>query len=369
MAKRDVGHLANLDVLRAIAILLVFFFHVQGDLVPGFRFTSEDYDGLLLKDGTGARALMWNLIPSAFGASGVELFLLISGFLIHLAWLRTGTSLNLPVFFSKRFWRIYPPYLVSIALLLPITTHQGWSDILLHALLLHNLNEASFFSINPSYWSLALEAQLYLVYPVLLWMRSVVGFRRSLLLLFGLSLIASIHQFVVDAQNPVLDKSLLKFWLFWAVGAFLAEEHHLGRKVFMRHSLLLVIVGAVITLSKFTTLHQPLKFYLYTLFHAVLLEYSLTWSLTNGKVIAKRMVQFMVVIGLCSYSFYLYHQPILRWYLSVRGAGHGALGVTMFILILFIIVLVVSWCVYKFIELPSIELGRRLRGARKRLAA
>lgn len=232
MAKQEVGHLANLDVLRAIAILLVFFFHIQVDLVPGFRFTSEDYGAFLLKDGVGARDLLWNILPSAFGASGVELFLLISGFLIHLAWLRSGTRLDLAVFYSKRFWRIYPPYIVSMLLLFPITTDLGGKDILLHALLVHNLDEASFFSMNPSYWSLALEAQLYLVYPVLLWMRSRFGMERTLYTLLVISLLASVHQYATDPLNPVLDKSLFKFWIFWSFGAFIAERRYAGGGIF-----------------------------------------------------------------------------------------------------------------------------------------
>lgn len=81
------------------------------------------------------------------------------------------------------------------------------------------------------------------------------------------------------------------------------------------------------------------------------------------------LLRSLVVIGLCSYSFYLYHQPILRWYLSMQGVGSGWFGVVVFVIALFAIVLVVSWMVYKFVELPSIDLGRRFRGARKRMVA
>ncbi|MBK9763822.1 MAG: acyltransferase family protein [Flavobacteriales bacterium] len=264
-----------------------------------------------MKEGIAWSRILWNVLPSAFGASGVELFLLISGFLIHLAYLRSKSTLKLGAFYSKRFWRIYPPYIISIILLYPISTNAGGRDLLLHALLLHNLSEVSFFSMNPSYWSLALEAQLYLVYPLLLLFREKWGFKQTLIMLCVLSILASIQQYVYAPSSAVLDKSLLKFWVFWAFGAFLAEYHVHGQRFFRVHGVWLFGVGLLIVLSKFTTLHQPLKFYLYTLFHAVLLERFLTYPNFRGPWMVHSDVKGSVLLGLASYSFYLFHQPMI----------------------------------------------------------
>lgn len=357
----NAGYLENLDILRAIAILLVFFFHVQIDLLPGFRFGPDDYGAFFLKDGQPLQRTIWNLVPSAFGASGVELFLLISGFLIHFAWLRSKARLSLSDFFSKRFWRIYPPYLISLIVLVPLTGQQGWKDILLHVFLVHNLSEASFFSINPSYWSLALEAQLYLVYPIALFLRARFGLKRTLFVLACLSLLASVHQYLTDPLDPVLDKSLLKFWVFWVLGAFLAETYHSGKKLFRYHHVWLLLIAILLVLSKFSVLHQPTKFYLYTLFHAVLLELFLHKRITGSGRWSKALIAGSVSLGLCSYSFYLYHQPVLREVIEYTGIRLGGLQLFMAIAGIFVLVLVISWLSYKYVELVSIRIGRMVR--------
>lgn len=355
------GYLENLDILRAIAILLVFFFHVQIDFLPGFRFGPDDYGAFFLKDGQSLQRTIWNVVPSAFGASGVELFLLISGFLIHFAWLRSKAHLSFGDFFSKRFWRIYPPYLISLVVLVPLTGHLGLKDLLLHVFLVHNLSEASFFSINPSYWSLALEAQLYLVYPLVLILRARFGLKRTLVVLACLSVVASVHQYLTNPLDPVLDKSLLKFWVFWVLGAFLAETYHSGKQMFTGHRVWLLLIAALVVLSKFTILHQPTKFYLYTLFHAVLLEMFLHRRVVGSSHWSKMLTNGSVSLGLCSYSFYLYHQPILREVIEYTGIRMGGLLLFMAIAGIFAAVLVISWMSYTYVELVSIRIGRMVR--------
>jgi peptidoglycan/LPS O-acetylase OafA/YrhL len=70
----------------------------------------------------------------------------------------------------------------------------------------------------------------------------------------------------------------------------------------------------------------------------------------------------IIVIGLCSYSFYLIHQPYLKNLLDLLGSISGN---NMFrilnVLPAFIITFLISYLLYRLVELPSIQLGARLR--------
>lgn len=165
------ARLISVDALRGIACLWVVLYHVgaywQGAVYRGWDVLSTDVDGLV------PRALV---LASRTGFQGVSLFLVLSGFCLHYPVVRRGT-LELGRFAEARAFRIVPPYYASIALLwVASTTSVGrWAvfypiepwDVAVHALFVHNLVPRSIWSIDGAYWSLALEAQLYLVFPLL----------------------------------------------------------------------------------------------------------------------------------------------------------------------------------------------------------
>jgi peptidoglycan/LPS O-acetylase OafA/YrhL len=104
----------------------------------------------------------------------VPLFFVISGFCIHYSFLRSG-EFNGRQFFWRRFWRIYPAYIVAV-LIFSITKPAAiWPpmsslQVVSHVLFFHNVTFETFFGINSSFWSIAVEVQLYLLFPVLLLM-------------------------------------------------------------------------------------------------------------------------------------------------------------------------------------------------------
>ncbi len=161
--KSTTSHIAGLDVLRGLAILLVLLYHCTPDDNPNL----------------GLSALIFKI--AALGWGGVDLFFVLSGFLI-CRMLITLRQRGLPfsIFFWNRLIRIVPIYylvLISTFLISPVVlnieapsfsdTYQLW----FYVSNLVNLDNSEYYSVDLSighFWSLALEMQFYVVFPILL---------------------------------------------------------------------------------------------------------------------------------------------------------------------------------------------------------
>jgi peptidoglycan/LPS O-acetylase OafA/YrhL len=160
---------AALDGLRAIAILWVFAFHAQALLGSGL--------------GSAEAGTPTNLAET--GLLGVQFFFVLSGFLLALPWMRAEQwgypAPSTSRFYRRRAGRILPAFYLHLAvlfgLILPLL-HGGFSllgdrlgllNLATHASLLHFLHpgSASSFGVNMALWSLSIEAQFYLLLPLL----------------------------------------------------------------------------------------------------------------------------------------------------------------------------------------------------------
>jgi peptidoglycan/LPS O-acetylase OafA/YrhL len=145
----------GLDVLRGMAILSVFFFHGLKWYLP-------------LGALAGAHVRQIGQAVS-FGWLGVNLFFVLSGFLITGILLDTRTQENYwSSFYIRRFLRIAPLYFVVLAIL-KFALNCTWAYVILCLLYLANFAVA-FRIPGPGYgplWSLAVEEQFYLVWPYL----------------------------------------------------------------------------------------------------------------------------------------------------------------------------------------------------------
>lgn len=165
--------LYGLDHLRALAILLVFFFHYQ---IPVFGHPA------------------WLTDWAKFGWTGVDLFFVLSGFLISsqlFAAIRNGQRISFPKFFLKRFFRIVPAFLAVIAIYFCIPAfHERealpplWRFLTFTQNFGLNLADTGTFSHA---WSLCVEEHFYLALPLLLLLFQVTGrFRNAWILLITL---------------------------------------------------------------------------------------------------------------------------------------------------------------------------------------
>lgn len=166
----------HIDLMRALAALLVVFYH------------TVELGSLNL------RGDVWWTVPLRFGWVGVDLFLVISGFVITLSAARAHDQdpkgFRWP-FMQRRLRRLLPLYfltsLIFLFMVRPDVLLSPWSHLLpvlaSHALLLQNLSPHTHGAINGVTWSLALEMQFYvmLMLTIGFWLR--LGAIRSLAVL------------------------------------------------------------------------------------------------------------------------------------------------------------------------------------------
>jgi peptidoglycan/LPS O-acetylase OafA/YrhL len=287
-------HIPRLDVLRAVAILLVFGFHYVG--------TWAGASGL--SAATAARATHSSLDSfvykvSTLGLSGVPLFFVISGFCIHFSVLRRRQAFQAGDFYWRRFLRIYPAYFAALAVFsflgaFKILNSLNLKMFLAHLFLVHNLfNHQILYSINAAFWSLAVECQFYLLYPLVLMMAHKWGLKACLLWTLPLCLFEQI------------------FSSTWILGSCLAEAYVQRERFFRPRILWLVASLALFIVGRSFPFIFEFRFFLDALFCAVLLEIYLA-----SRRPLNRFERLLVPIGLISYSIYLWHQPLIKplWY-------------------------------------------------------
>lgn len=225
----------GLDLLRGVAALLVVVSHLP--------FQVGDTPALP----------SWITQITDYGQYGVHLFLVISGFCIHMTWargLRRGAP-RLPFleFWKRRLRRLYPPYLAALVAAMiglfvlarlarvPISgaaslfsypsDRQLAVDLVLLLLLAQNLNGASARVGNGPFWSLALEEQLYLLYSPMLALRRRWGWGAALVVAFGTTLgWRAAYAWTRTPPGFWYEVGPAR-WAEWALGA-LAVEAHLG---------------------------------------------------------------------------------------------------------------------------------------------
>jgi peptidoglycan/LPS O-acetylase OafA/YrhL len=171
--RAEAGTIAAMDGLRGLSVSWILLFH---------------FAVLRLDDPWAAALRDTPFLGRAIaqGPFAVDLFFLISGFLLSLPWLvraRNGRPApDTRGFYRRRVWRIVPAYYLHLALLFTLVMPLllGWrywrSDLFVyagggiaHALFLHNLSPltSGSFGVNGALWTLAIEAQFYALLPLL----------------------------------------------------------------------------------------------------------------------------------------------------------------------------------------------------------
>jgi peptidoglycan/LPS O-acetylase OafA/YrhL len=267
-----------------------------------------------------------------------------------------------PHFFWKRFWRIVPPFLVSLIFsYLLAYPHPFAADslrkLLVNATLLKTLVPGYFYTINYAHWSVAAEWQLYLVYPFFLYL--LLKIRLSPALAFAWATCVFLR-FVAPhfTDSTYILNFPFNWWFEWTLGVLIAEKREQGKTVFRAHGILTLVLLAATSYS-FLYGGGFLNWLLPRLLFAVVVEYAL---ILNKPLSWWERV--LVPVGLCSYSIYLFHLPFIdlywkllrSWQVDVRALSVWVVSGC----IMLVVTCVISGAIYKLLELKCIALGERL---------
>ncbi len=203
----DVYHVGVADGIRVLAVLMVVWFHFwqQTWLMPVYQ----------------TPFLSWlhvsSINPIDFRRVGyifVDMMILLSGFLLFLPYARSmflGEPYpSVKLFYRRRVARILPSYLLSIAVLFVVALVRGsysgpqemWRDLLSHLTFTQTfrMDTLAYTKLNVALWTVAIEMQFYLVFPLL-----AKAFSRFHILIYALMVGAGLAfiQFVSVNTEPI----------------------------------------------------------------------------------------------------------------------------------------------------------------------
>jgi peptidoglycan/LPS O-acetylase OafA/YrhL len=293
---------ADIDGLRAIAVLVVVLYHALPRLLPG-------------------------------GFIGVDVFFVISGYLISgqiVSEIRTR-NFSLAAFYGRRIRRIFPALILVLlatlaygfVILLPAELASLGGDVASGAGFVSNIllwQEAGYFDraamLKPllHLWSLGVEEQFYIVWPLALWLAHRAGVLRAwLLALFcAASFMASV---VLAPAHPTIDfyAPFTRLWELGA-GALLAWRPALrGGNAFSWAGLLLILGGAAALNAQ---LVFPGWWALVPVAGAVLLIGAGPENTVN-RLLSRQEATYL---GRISYPLYLWHWPLISYAHFINNA-------------------------------------------------
>lgn len=262
-----------------------------------------EYKVYFRNDIAGLRALavlsvlLAHAFPDVFQGRvvGVDIFFVISGYLITMSLLQLSPSMpNLMRFYAKRIIKIFPTLLISFSCLVIV----GWYLYVYLGLGDSKLIYQSFLHT----WFIDVEIKFYLLWPMVIWGARI--FRFNLVILC-VSLI--FFSLAIELYSPCYEAFPNRLWEL-SLGALPALSiFEKSKKIFERLSFLsLIIIFVTIFIAGTNKIDNPWIYSLITCLTSVSLIIS-EKSPGNQIILSQR---FLVKIGSISYSLYLWHLPI-----------------------------------------------------------
>jgi peptidoglycan/LPS O-acetylase OafA/YrhL len=334
----EIPYRADIDGLRAVAVSLVILYHGFPRTVTG-------------------------------GFVGVDVFFVISGFLISSNIFRTleAGTFSFRDFYARRVRRIFP----ALAVVLAVVLGYGFVVLLPSELALLGRNvaggagfvsnlvlwhEAGYFDQAAIYkpllhlWSLGVEEQFYIVWPLALWLLHRFGLARMPFLIgigiasFAFSLFVVAHGRTADFYSP-----LTRLWELDA-GAVLAMlvpagngRSSMGRNIVSLAGLGLILAAA---LGFDRAMAFPGWRAALPVAGAMLLIASGPAAIVNRRMLMARAAVF---VGMISYPLYLWHWPLISYAYVI---DHGLRLKDGLVAALILVSVAAAWLTYRYVERP-----------------
>jgi peptidoglycan/LPS O-acetylase OafA/YrhL len=351
--------------------MIVAYFHCRVIAWVGIRAFAADHHEQFSLDAV----LAYLTIPFVWGPIGVPIFFVISGYCIHRSHAmrlahHPQYRLNGRAFLWRRFVRIYPVLFCALLLTFaldsvslhfrPHNEHLGDLSLrtfVANLLALQGIASPTYGS-NTALWTLSVEIQFYLLYPLLFAVQRRLGPNRVLV---GLTLLGALSCALLERRGILIFTS---YWSSWYLGAWIAEREVRGMRFprwFVTVASPLLFALGCIALSRYSLRYvwvQP-----WALAFAPLLDVMLR-ARASG-TFAMRMLE---KVGEFSYSLYLVHMPI--FVALVSWLFHSAKPVSVLWSIgFFFVALAAAYLFHLLIERPVLGMLRRTSRRRAATAA
>ena len=317
MAATRPGRVVGLDGIRGLAALFVVLNHIFERAWPGYPANPAPFWAAWM----------------AYGRGAVAMFIALSGFSLGLGPARSGWRFkSMATYAHRRAWRILPPYWAALGFSLVMTWYvlaqPGWpvpngKSVAVYGFLAQDAfsqgHHGGFWaagSPNRAFWSIAIEAQLYVLLPLLLLLVRRVSARAMV----GLVAVIVVTIGLLGPHVPLMNSALVKFTpdlaVLFAVGLLAAGIVTAGERARSRpwawYALAAAAPAIVLMVVKGATWSNLNLFWL-----------DLAWAAAIGCFLAavatsrpQPVVRFLDSrlprsLGACSYSLYLTHMPIV----------------------------------------------------------
>ncbi len=332
-----------LDGLRGLAILAVLFFHAYvsdpAHLPFGDRYT---------------------FIPIRLGWVGVQLFFLISGYVILMTLTNCAT---ISEFAKRRWWRLFPAMLIAsvIILLFDIAVGVGpynqrtWINLLPGLLfvspsIIHTLTGKVIDSMDVTFWSLYVEVCFYVIFGSAYFLLGSTMAIVGVFFIFGLTYFAEL---IASGGDLFSRSAAAADWLGFTHFGWFASGAVFYRFSKDRSLVLFVLAVAAGVISALTSkFPAPEKM---SLLFVVILFASAVVSLNIQRLLSSRILLFF---GFISYPLYLVHNNILIGLLNITASKIPSIPLILIPIFPLLAVIFVAWTIAKFGE-PAF---RSLRG-------
>ena len=356
----------ELDGLRGIAILLVVSFHYINNQLVGH---SNPFAKIAAK-------------LTSFGWVGVDLFFVLSGFLIGSILIKNKKTTNFfSTFYIRRLVRIVPNYYLLILLFLLLVSIPFFSGSYFvtgnnnipwwsYFLMVHNFYMAFLDNMgNPAMsvtWSIGIEEQFYIIFPFIVFYAKDTWLPYILLLAI---IVASLLRLQYSSWiSPyVLLPCRMDAISFGALIAWVNCRFDLKVLVYSWQKLLWIILFTDVIISFFLYYNfgdlGVIKHFLFAIFFSVCLVYALTFTNSWYSVFLRNSI--LRWVGSISYSLYLFHYLFLGVFHRIFS-GSGFIGIVnlkdVFVsLFALAFSLLFSRVIYQKLETPMVNFGKKFK--------
>lgn len=315
-----------------------------------------------------------NIFNSIFdeGFLGVSFFFILSGFILAYNYKEKFLIGNISKreFYISRLARIYPVHIATTALVFLLTFAQsgkGWEYLIQHVFLIQSFftSEEIYFSLNSPSWSISDEMFFYLLFPFAFLISEKIRSYIFILYLIGILIL-----------NIQLDKNQDHYWLYispyirfsdFLLGIILFDIFEKVKVGYSKIKQPIVIfeLGAILLFILFFVFHNKIDIsYRYSIYYwvpmaAIILIFALSHVAQKKSIITQFLSnKYMVLAGEISFSFYLLHVLEIQILNYIRKIFSLNMDLMLFSFFIFIVTLIASFLMYKFIEKPLNKKGR-----------